>query len=271
LGASFLVSEFVSQIGGYVVSVIGSTNGGKIVNATAPVKSASIQVSPSSGQLSGYWMYFRLYEYVGVGQGEHPDGTTDLTDAEIASIDWGDGTAPQTGPFERFPRPPLYGTFIRHAFEDSGTYNITADLVGYEDEVYTGYPIRPQYNIDGNPDPWIILAGGTMGFRPLDGYQGDPMAPDEHFKSIDWGDGTAVQTPPFTVDGGGYATHVYPTAGVYNALRFIFADDTTVSGMVTVNVAATQEEYDALIAAYEAEKVEQQRPNRDAPEEDATE
>ena len=273
LGASFLVSEFVSQIGNYEVSVIGSTNSGIMVNVTAPVKSASIQVSPSAGSLSGNWMYFRLNEYVGVGQGEHPDGTTDLTDAEITSIDWGDGSAPETGPFTRYPRPPLYGGFIRHAYENNGAYDITADLIGYDDETYLGYPVRIQYYFDSTPPfPGGVLVGSPYGIRPLDGYQGPPLPPDEHFQSIDWGDGTAVQTPPFTIAGTPPdATHIYTAAGQFYP-RPIFADGSTSSTSVDVTAAVfdTQEELDAYVAAYEAQKVEQ-RPNRDAPEEDATE
>jgi len=267
LGASIIPSNFVAAAPTIAVVKVSGSNDMLNVNVTAPVKSASIQVSPSAGSKSGFWMYFRLYEYVGVGQGEHPDGTTDLTDADIASIDWGDGSAPQTAPFERFPRAPLYGTFIRHAYENSGTYNITADLNGYEDEVYTGYPITPDYYLEANPSNYAVLVNAPFGLRPLDGYQGAPMPPDANFTSINWGDGTAVQSPPFTVDGGGYATHVYTVAGPYTA-QVAFVDGSTENGAVTVTVAATQEELDAYSAAYDEERVSQ-RP--EATEEDATE
>jgi hypothetical protein len=78
----------------------------------------------------------------------------------------------------------------------------------------------------------------------------NPLPPNAHFTTIDWGDGTAIQSPPFTVDGGGYATHTYAAAGTF-APQVTFVSDQEAETSITITVAATQEDLDALNAAEE--------------------
>jgi hypothetical protein len=106
------------------------------------------------------------------------------------------------------------------------------------------------YYIGYLPSPPNMLVGGTLAVWPRDGYQGAQLVADQHFTSIDWGDGTAVQTPPFTVDGSGHVTHVYAAAGVFNSqYTFVTGATSGLNSTVTTTVVATQEELDVLNAA----------------------
>jgi hypothetical protein len=176
------------------------------------------------------------------------------TDAEIASITWGDGRT-QTAPYAK-----LQG-HITHTYEVHGTVHPdgsvdelpwTVDFVEPTAANATGtYPVLIDYYMQANPSTWAILVGGTFGFKPIDGYQGPALPPDSHYKSIDWADGSPVQHPPYTVDGGGFATHVYATAGQDYLILIEYFNGQLSSGSldVTVSVFETQEELDAHVAA----------------------
>jgi hypothetical protein len=181
------------------------------------------------------------------------------TDAEIASINWGDGSAPQVAPYTR----NVEG-YIRHSFLIHGTVNPDGSVtplpwtVDFTDPNVASangtFDVVIDYYIGYLPSPPNMLVGGTLAVWPRDGYQGAQLVADQHFTSIDWGDGTAVQTPPFTVDGSGHVTHVYAAAGVFNSqYTFVTGATSGLNSTVTTTVVATQEELDVLNAA----KVEQ--------------
>jgi hypothetical protein len=253
LTALFVPEEFFPLgPGSYPVGVIGSNS--VTVEVIEGMRGpASTIVSPSAGQVPGTAMHLRLYEYVGaVNDPQYPDGTTDLVDADIVSIDWGDGTALQTPPFTRGSRAPLIGQFIAHTYANAGDFDITANLAeNFEPATTTfyAYPVAIYYYLQKNPATGGVLVGAPFGVRPVDGSS-NPLPPNDHFTTIDWGDGTAIQSPPFTVDGGGYATHTYAAAGTF-APQVTFVSDQEAETSITITVAATQEDLDALNAAEE--------------------
>jgi hypothetical protein len=264
-----LVATDVLQEPGTVQVTVGGAEGSFPLQFVEPVEMsgpASTMVSPAAGRAPGSPMYFRLYEYIGfLGEPpEHPDGTSDLTDADIVSIDWGDGTALQLPPYTRVPRAPLYGGFIEHTYANAGAFDITANLAANWQPATTAfndYPITITYFLQKNPGSGGVLINAPFGVRPVDGAS-TPLPPDQHFTSINWGDGTAVQSPPYTVDGGGYATHAYAAAGSFTP-SVVFASGQTTNTTIDVTVAATQEDLDAYNAAWEAS---QEDEGRDAKE-----
>jgi hypothetical protein len=177
-------------------------------------------------------------------------------DAEIASITWGDGTAPQVAPYTQ-----VQG-YIRHTYEVHGTVHPdgsvdelpwTVDFTDPGSPNATGtYPVLIDYYMTANPSNWAILVGGTFGIKPIDGYQGPVLPPDSHYATIDWKDGSPVQSPPYTVDGGGFATHVYNATGTFVLEIAYFNGQMTSGGLnVTATVVGTQEELDAYNATYD--------------------
>jgi hypothetical protein len=187
----------------------------------------------------------------------------EATDAEIASISWGDGSANSVAPYTRTQG------YIGHAFTSHGTINpdgsvtpltYTVDFTDPGAPNATGtFDVQVDYYLGYLPSPPNMIVGGTLAIRPLDGYQGPPApgGPNAHIVSIDWGDGTAVQHPPFTIDGSGYATHVYASTGVFNSqYEFVSGGQTGLNATVTATVVGTQEELDEANARWEAENAE---------------
>ena len=160
------------------------------------------------------------------------------TDAEIASILWEPGVV-QPPPFVR----DVLGR-VTHTYTSFGPKNWRVDFTDPDSAPVTGIVNATYYYYIGwLPSNAIIVAGGTMAMRPLDNWQGNPLPPDQHFAAVDWADGSPIQHPPFTVDGSGYATHVYTVAGTYNIqIGFI---DTSITSL-GITVTATQEDADAL-------------------------
>jgi hypothetical protein len=211
---------------------------------------ASWAVVPSEGSGAYPWanVWFRVYDYVGP-EGEEPDGTTDLADSDIESLDWGDGTV-VTAPYVRAPRPPFYGDWFKHAYATSGTFVITAHLTAdWAADLSVSYPINIDYYMGKTPNPPNLLVGQVFGIWPIDGYQGPPLPPDEHFNWISWGDGSPVETPPYVVDGNGHATHVYSAAGSFRTEAEYANGDSVFVTATVATVVGTQAELDALNAA----------------------
>jgi hypothetical protein len=160
------------------------------------------------------------------------------TDAEIASILWEPGVV-QPPPYVR----DVLGR-ITHTYTSFGPKNWLVDFTDPDAASVSGVVHATYYYYVGwLPSNAIIVVGGTMAIRPLDNWQGNPLPPDQHFAAVDWADGSPIQHPPFTVDGSGYATHVYATAGTYN-IQIGFIDNSITS--LGITVTATQEDADAL-------------------------
>lgn len=184
-------------------------------------------------------------------------------DSEITSISWGDGSPNTVAPYTRTQG------YITHTFTSHGTvaadgtvpplpYAVDFTNPGAPDATGT-FDVHISYYLGYLPSPPNLIAGGTLQIRPIDDYQGPPIngGPDKHFVSVDWGDGSPVQTPPFTVDGSGYATHVYPVVGTYNVqIEFLGGQQSGLNTGVTTTVVATQEELDSANATWEAEHAE---------------
>jgi hypothetical protein len=260
----FVPEEFFPGPGSYPVEVIGSDDF-VMVEAVPPQKDVSYTVAPVDGQNTGAAMYLRLSEYAGVlNDPQYPDGTSDLLDEDIVSIDWGDGTT-STAPYTRVPRPPLTGQFMTHTYtsDAAGPVTIVADLNDVtcdQGSLTVAYTNTIYYYISQNPQSGGVLVGAPFGVRPID-LAGTVLPADEHFASINWGDGT-TQPPPFTVDGGGYATHTYAAAGTFTVSATFINNQ---SGLTTVPVTAvaTQEELDAFNAAYDEQNVDQHQGRDD--------
>jgi hypothetical protein len=150
-------------------------------------------------------------------------------DEDIASITWEPGVV-QTAP---------YGTrlqrLIVHQYETRGLKSWTVDFAHPEVPSVSGtIDVLIDYYMEDKPADNRIFVGQAYGMRPLDGYQGAPLSPDTHFASIEWGDGSPVQTPPFTIDSEGFATHVYNAVGEFDTDAF-YIDGRETGTLVMVN------------------------------------
>jgi hypothetical protein len=150
-------------------------------------------------------------------------------DDEIASVDWGDGTV-QTAPY-----PTRVQRYLTHTYTTRGLKSWTVDFTHPEVASVSGtIDVLIDYYMEDKPADNRIQMGEAYGMRPLDGYQGPPLSPDTHFTSIDWGDGSPVQTPPFTLDSDGFAIHVYNAAGEFDTDAF-FIDGKETGALVVVS------------------------------------
>ena len=151
------------------------------------------------------------------------------TDAEIASIDWGDG-AVQTAPYTR-PGPGQ--TLVTHQYQSSGDKVWTVTFTDPQVPPVTGtFTVRYSYYLHVSPAGGEVVVGETFGISPWDAFAAVQLPTNEHFASIEWGDGT-VEHNPFILDAEGFATHVYEAAGSPRA-DVTFLDGTVLRYTVTV-------------------------------------
>jgi hypothetical protein len=139
LTATIIPTNFVSQVGNYVVSVNGSTNGGIMVNVTDDLDpgACSWQQStmfPEAGTPVG----FRFYT---------SEDQVDLPDEDITTIDFGDGTTALTAPYTR-----RSGGWIDHTYAAAGTYTLHVEYAnGCNTLNYTSLNVAAPAGISASP------------------------------------------------------------------------------------------------------------------------
>ncbi len=176
-------------------------------------------------------------------------GASSSIDSYTASIDWGDGTPVDTDSAVTVDGGSVSGN---HTYTTPGTYNVSVTI--YDEEEYGSYTaVFGSIMVD---DALLSASFGT----PPNEVEGaaftetvaiftdtDPSASssvDSYTASIDWGDGTPVDTDSaVTVDGGSVSgNHTYTTPGTYNVSVTIYDEEeygssTAVFGSITVDDA----------------------------------
>jgi PKD repeat protein len=154
-------------------------------------------------------------------------------DAHTATIDWGDGTAPEPGIVS--PDKTVSGD---HVYADDGSYTVTvtvtddSDASGSDTLTVTVQNVAPA--VDAGPDQWVD-EGMVVSLSPA--TFNDLGTLDLHTATIDWGDGTPVEIgnvqaspygPPGSttgVDGTVAGDHVYADNGTYTVTVTVTDDD----------------------------------------------
>ncbi|WP_425396859.1 Calx-beta domain-containing protein [Aeoliella sp.] len=181
------------------------------------------------------------------------------------SIDWGDGTATDTGAatIDQIGSegiPTLASFDAQHTYADNGTYTVTVTVVdddlGEVTETFdvTVGNVAPTLTVVPNQtiDEGALLSIENIGQIVDPGYKNDAIPTDETFSySIDWGDGTTTDTGDATIDQIGSegiptlasfdAQHTYADNGVYTVTVTVVDDDGGVHEQtfdVTVNNVA---------------------------------
>ena len=134
-------------------------------------------------------------------------------DSHIVSIDWGDGSTPDTG--------NLNGT---HVYIDDGTYTITVIVtdddggIGTDTLTVAVANVAPALGLITAPLDPVPVGQQVSVSASVD----DPGAADTHSAVIDWGDGTSGAG---TVASPASGSHVYDTPGVYTIAMIVTDDD----------------------------------------------
>ncbi|MBI4337680.1 MAG: right-handed parallel beta-helix repeat-containing protein [Chloroflexi bacterium] len=184
----------------------------------------------------------------GVDQTASEGGTVNLSatftdagsaDTHTATIDWGDGSAPEAGTLTE-PAGPNPGTVTgSHVYADNGTYTVTVTVTdndgdsGSDTLLVTVNNAAPVVNAGpdqtGDTDGTVSLAPATFT---------DAGAADTHTATIDWGDGPPVagivDQALHTVSG----SHSYAASGTYTVTVAV-TDDDSGSGSDTLEVEVT--------------------------------
>ncbi len=174
------------------------------------------------------------------------------------SIDWGDGTLPDTGSatidqLGRDGQPTTASIDGQHTYVDDGTYKVTITVVDDDGGIGTA-----NFNVSVlNSDPVLTVAGDQSVSEGSEltitdiGVVSDavfiPSAGDQINYSIDWGDGTTVDTGTATIDQLGSegqptlasfdGTHTYADNGTYTVTIHVDdGDGGTDSGTLSVTV-----------------------------------
>ncbi|MGD9723903.1 MAG: PKD domain-containing protein [Pirellulales bacterium] len=199
---------------------------------------------------------------------DNPNNTPSPTSETFTyAINWGDGTAPDTGPATIDAAggigSPTTGSFDgSHIYADNGVYTVTVTVID-DDGGTTSATFQVTVN---NVAPTLTVPGDqTVGRNaPLTlndiGVFADPGFDNllnvggettERFTfSIDWGDGTSLDSGPATIDqpggpgvqtGGSFnGQHVYTTGGIYTVTVTVSDDDGgSASGTFLVYVGPT--------------------------------
>jgi VCBS repeat-containing protein len=147
----------------------------------------------------------------------------DIFDSLTASVDYGDGSGPQS-----LALKPVKTFELGHAYADNGTYVVTVSvrdasgLVGSASFHVIVHNVAPQIlDWDGSAR---AVRGQTAFFG---GTFSDPGTADTHTASVDWGDGqTSIVAA--TRAGGVWqvdAFHAYAAGGIYQAVLRVTDDD----------------------------------------------
>ena len=182
-------------------------------------------------------------------------------DTHTATIDWGDGTAPDVGAVSESPFGPpgstsgANGTVSgSHVYADNSTYTVKVTVtdddggVGSSTLVVTVNNVAP--TVSAGPDQ-TVNEGRVVSLAPA--TFNDPGTRDTHTATIDWGDGTAPDVgvvaespfgPPGSTSGANgtvSGSHVYADNGTYTVKVTVTDDDGGVGSstlVVTVNNVA---------------------------------
>jgi hypothetical protein len=148
----------------------------------------------------------------------------------IATIDWGDGSAPSAGTIAKGSD----GTFAvtgEHTYADEGSYQVSVTITD-DDVAYNTATVMDTATVDDAP----LSAQGVdfLSTNPVDQTlatftDGNPQAPVSDFSAtIDWGDGTpATKGQVFGATGGLFTvsgSHTYATLG-YKTITIHIVDD----------------------------------------------
>jgi hypothetical protein len=162
-----------------------------------------------------------------------PAGTPDPEDY-VATISWGDGTAPTTGTITFDAGTGIFTVSGTHTYTGEGHYTVTTTLVHAGEDATTGIPssttvttssaavIDPSVIASVAPPPFGGVEGTVPVVQPVATFTDPGGAEGLVFYSatIDWGDGTGLTNGVitfdpvlgvFTVSG----THTYPDEGFW--------------------------------------------------------
>jgi PKD repeat protein len=161
-----------------------------------------------------------------------------VLDTHTATVDWGDGSGVQAATV--IPGSASGGTLAgilggTHTYQDDGVY--TATLTITDDD---GGVDSFQFEVTvSNVPPVLVVAedqvvneGAVLDLSALTGpplgLYVDPSVLDTHTATVDWGDGSAVESPAiFAASGAGAlgGTHTYQDNGVYIVTVTVTDDD----------------------------------------------
>ncbi|PYP99840.1 MAG: hypothetical protein DMF83_29675, partial [Acidobacteria bacterium] len=228
-GALSVGSHVYADNGTYIVTLTVSDDDGDVGNATvvvtvtnvAPtVEAGADRVIPEGGTLNLAPATF------------NDKGTKDT---HTATINWGDGTAPETGVVVETPFGPpgsvtgANGTVSgSHTYKDNGAFTVTVSVADNNGEsasdtlVVTVTNVAPTVNAGADQ---LVTKGAPVNFA---GTFTDPGA-DTHAFLWNFGDGATATTLT--------ASHVYATTGVFTATLKVTDDDGGFgTGALTVTV-----------------------------------
>jgi len=168
-----------------------------------------------------------------------------VQDTHTATIVWGDGSAVESGAVTESNGS---GTVAGgHTYVDNGTYTVTVTVtdddggVGSDTLTVTVQNAPPV--VDAGPDQ-TITEGDTLSLAPATFTDAGVL--DTHTATIDWGDGSAIESGAVTESNGSGSvagSHPYPTAGTYTVTVTVTDNDGGVGSdslTVTVEQAAVE-------------------------------
>jgi uncharacterized repeat protein (TIGR01451 family) len=167
-------------------------------------------------------------------------------DAHTATIDWGDGTAPDAGVVTETPTgppgstTPAAGTVAgSHVYADDGVYTVTVTVTdddgGSHADTLTVTVGNVAPVVDAGADRPLVVEGDTVTLDPATFTDAGTL--DAHTATIDWGDGTVADAGVVAESPSGPPGSTTPASGTV-AGSHVYADD----GVYTVTVTVTDDD-----------------------------
>jgi PKD repeat protein len=222
----FTASHPYLVAGNFTVTVTVTDDDGGVGGATAPIVVTSLNTPPSG-------------LVVGVGPAAE-GGATALTatfvdpdgETHTASLDWGDGTAPQS-----LALPAGVTSFsLTHVYQDAGTYNATVMVA---DSAVSTPPVTVIVSV-ANVGPTVMamnLSASSiveLDSVTVDATFADPGVFDTFRLTMTWGDGTSWSTDLAAGTRVASATHQYLLAGSFGITTTVLDRDNAAGSMTTM-------------------------------------
>jgi hypothetical protein len=136
------------------------------------------------------------------------------TDTHTATIDWGDGTPLVPGTVTQSPTGAGSNVTGSHVYADNGTYTVTVTVTDDDGDSSSDTLLVTVHNVAPTLSGLSVIDAEPGLTATLTGLIGEPSPVDTLTLTVDWGDGSPLETFPYPAGTSTFTeTHLYDLSG----------------------------------------------------------